>query len=32
MTGEHRLVYQVSGTKGEDQKCSIVQGRFHYDH
>jgi toxin YoeB len=31
ITGEHRLVYQVSGTKGNDQKCSIVQCRFHYD-
>ena len=30
ITGEHRLVYQVSG-KGNDQKCSIVQCRFHYD-
>lgn len=31
ITGEHRLVYQISGTKGENQKCSIVQCRFHYD-
>jgi toxin YoeB len=31
ITGEHRLVYQVSGTKGNDQRCSIVQCRFHYD-
>ena len=30
ITGEHRLVYQVSGTKGDDQRCSIVQCRFHY--
>lgn len=30
--GEHRLVYQVSGTKGKDQKCSVIQGRFHYDY
>ena len=29
--GEHRLVYQVSGTKGKDQKCTIIQCRFHYD-
>ena len=28
---EHRLVYKVSGKKGEDEKCSIVQCRFHYD-
>lgn len=31
ITGEHRLVYQVSGTKGKDQKCSIIQCRFHYE-
>lgn len=31
ITGEHRLVYQVSGTKGKDQKCTIIQCRFHYD-
>jgi toxin YoeB len=31
ITGEHRLVYLVSGTKGVDQKCSIIQCRFHYD-
>ena len=30
ITGEHRLVYQVSGKKGIDQKCSIIQCRFHY--
>jgi toxin YoeB len=30
ITGEHRLVYQISGTKGNDQRCSIVQCRFHY--
>jgi toxin YoeB len=30
ITGEHRLVYQVSGNKGTDQKCTIVQCRFHY--
>jgi len=29
--GEHRLVYLVSGTKGKDQKCSVIQCRFHYD-
>ncbi|MCB9020334.1 MAG: Txe/YoeB family addiction module toxin [Chitinophagales bacterium] len=28
---EHRLVYQITGKKGEDQKCSVVQCRFHYD-
>jgi toxin YoeB len=31
ITGEHRLVYQISGNKGIDQKCSIIQCRFHYD-
>ncbi|KFF16567.1 Txe/YoeB family addiction module toxin [Flavobacterium hydatis] len=31
ITGEHRLVYKVSGTKGVDQKCTIIQCRFHYD-
>lgn len=27
---EHRLVYKVSGKRGVDQKCSILQCRFHY--
>jgi toxin YoeB len=31
ITGEHRIVYKVSGTKGIDQKCLIIQCRFHYD-
>ena len=31
ITAEHRLVYQVSGVKGQDQKCSIIQCKFHYD-
>lgn len=31
ITGEHRLVYKVTGTKGIDQKCIILQCRFHYD-
>lgn len=31
ITGEHRLVYQVSGKKSIDQKVSIIQCRFHYD-
>jgi toxin YoeB len=31
ITGEHRLVYKVEGKKGEDQKCYVVQCRFHYD-
>ena len=31
ITGEHRLVYKVEGTKGKNQKCYIIQCRFHYD-
>jgi len=31
ITQEHRLVCKVSGKKGEDQKCYIIQCRFHYD-
>ncbi|MDQ2751855.1 MAG: Txe/YoeB family addiction module toxin [Bacteroidota bacterium] len=31
ITGEHRLVYKVEGKKGHDQKCFIIQCRFHYD-
>lgn len=31
ITGEHRLVYKVGGKKGVDQKCIILQCRFHYD-
>lgn len=31
ITGEHRLVYRVTGKKGVDQKCTIIQSRFHYD-
>lgn len=31
ITSEHRLVYKVTGTKGIDQKCIILQCRFHYD-
>lgn len=31
ISGEHRLVYKVTGTKGVDQKCIILQCRFHYD-
>lgn len=32
ITGEHRIVYKVTGTKGVDQKCLIIQCRFHYDY
>ena len=31
ITQEHRLVYKVSEKKGEDQRCTIIQCRFHYD-
>ena len=31
ITQEHRLVYKVTGKKGEDQRCVIIQCRFHYD-
>ncbi len=31
ISGEHRLVYKVSGTKGVNQQCVILQCRFHYD-
>ena len=31
ITGEHRLVYSITGTKEVDQKCTIVQCRFHDD-
>jgi toxin YoeB len=30
ITGEHRLVYEITGKKGIDQKCSVIQCRFHY--
>lgn len=30
ITGEHRLVYKVEGKKGTNQKCFIIQCRFHY--
>jgi len=31
ITGEHRLVYQISGAKGKDQQCAVIQCRFHYN-
>ncbi len=31
ISGEHRLVYAVSGSKNKDQKCTIIQCRYHYD-
>ena len=30
ISGEHRLIYKISGTKGTDQKCFIIQCSFHY--
>jgi toxin YoeB len=31
ITGEHRLVYKIEGTKAVNQKCYVLQCRFHYD-
>ncbi|MCZ8298434.1 MAG: Txe/YoeB family addiction module toxin [Flavobacterium sp.] len=31
ITGEDRLVYRVTGTKGIDQRCIVIQCRMHYD-
>lgn len=31
ITQEHRLVYKVTGKKGADQRCIILQCRYHYD-
>ncbi|MDH3246065.1 MAG: Txe/YoeB family addiction module toxin [Saprospiraceae bacterium] len=31
ISGEHRLVYRISGKKSIDQRCSIIQCRYHYD-
>lgn len=31
ITSEHRLVYCITGLKGKDLKCTIIQCRFHYD-
>ncbi|MDP2189234.1 MAG: Txe/YoeB family addiction module toxin [Sphingobacteriaceae bacterium] len=31
LSAEHRLVYLLSGAKGPDQKCIVLQCRFHYD-
>jgi len=30
ITVEHRIVYKVSGKKGLDQVCTIIQCRYHY--
>jgi len=31
ITQEHRLVYKISGKKGENQMCTIIQCRYHYN-
>lgn len=31
ISGEHRLVYKIEGSKGKNQKCIILQCRFYYD-
>ncbi|MBA2746299.1 MAG: Txe/YoeB family addiction module toxin [Flavisolibacter sp.] len=31
ISGEHRIVYKIEGTRGKNQKCYILQCRFHYD-
>ncbi|MDQ3141910.1 MAG: Txe/YoeB family addiction module toxin [Bacteroidota bacterium] len=31
ISGEHRLVYRITGTKSVDQRCTIIQCRFHFD-
>mgnify|MGYP000446805368 CR=1 FL=1 len=31
ISDEHRLVYTISGNKNKDQKCTIIQCRYHYD-
>ena len=31
ITGEHRLVYKAEGSRGRNQKCYILQCRYHYD-
>lgn len=31
ITGEDRLVYRVTGSKGVDQCCIVIQCRLHYD-
>ena len=31
ITREHRLVYRIIGKRGRDQRCMILQCRYHYD-
>jgi len=28
---EHRIVYKIEGKRGVDQKCIILQCRYHYE-
>ncbi|HLO82354.1 MAG TPA: Txe/YoeB family addiction module toxin [Chitinophagaceae bacterium] len=28
---EHRLVYKLTGKKGEEEKCLVIMCRHHYD-
>lgn len=28
---EHRIVYKIQGKRGVDQKCVILQCRYHYE-
>lgn len=30
ISGEHRLVYKIEGQKSVNQKCVVIQCRFHY--
>ncbi len=31
ITGEHRLVYRITGKRDSNQSCDIVKCRFHYE-
>lgn len=31
INSEHRLVYKLTGKKGVDEKCLVIQCRYHYD-
>jgi toxin YoeB len=31
ISAEHRLVYRISGYKDKDQRCTVIQCRFHYE-
>ncbi len=30
ITLEHRLIYKIEGKKGKNQRCIILQCRYHY--